>query len=149
MSGNVVSLIALIPMLIHSIFGCCWHHAHSHAGHDHVVAVVIDGDLSLDHAHAGHSSCPSHGSPASGGESHSDDHPAESPCEEDRCIYSGMVTTAAPQLASLRIWGFTHFILADLQILQQSRLTAWDDLRDWSLSRSAQKHRALIQIWLI
>jgi len=149
MSGNVVSLIALIPMLIHSIFGCCWHHAHSHAGHDHVVAVVIDGDLSLDHAHAGHSSCPSHGSPASGGESHSDDHPAESPCEEDRCVYSGMVTTVVPQFFSLEMWGPTQFVLADLQVVQQSQLTAWGELRDWSFSHSARERRALTQVWLI
>lgn len=149
MSGKVVSLIALVPMLIHSIFGCCWHHAHSHAGQDHVVAVMIDGDSSLDHAHAGHSSCPSHGSPTSDGEGHSDDHPAESPCEEDRCVYSGVTATVVSQLVSLEMCGFTHFVLADQQVLQQSCLTVWGDLRDLSISHSARERRAIIQIWLI
>jgi hypothetical protein len=149
MSGNVVSLIALVPMLIHSILGCCWHHAHSHSGQDHVVAVMIDGDSSPDHAHAGHSSCQFHGSPISGGEHHSDDHPAESPCDEDRCVYSGVAAAVVTQLVSLEMWGFTHFILADPQVLQQSRLTAWGAFRDMSFSHSARERRALTQVWLI
>ena len=48
MWANLVVSVTLLPMLVHSIFGCCWHHAHSgcslpfehstsesHAGHRH------------------------------------------------------------------------------------------------------------------
>lgn len=149
MTGNVVSLIALVPMLVHSIFGCCWHHAHSHSGHDHVVSAVVGGDSSLDHAHASHSGCPFHGTPASGGDSPAGDHPAESPCDEDRCIYSGLTTTVASQLVSLELWQLTHFILADRQVQRQSCMIAWGEICDPAISHSARERRALTQIWLI
>jgi len=148
MSGKVVSLIALVPMLIHSIFGCCWHHAHSVPGHNHAIVITIGGKALPDHVH---SNCHVHGSSSSVGdeEHHPDDHPAELPCEEDRCVYSGAAATVVSQFVSLEMWGFTHFILADQQVLRQSRLTAWGELCDWSISHSARERRALIQVWLI
>jgi len=47
------------------------------------------------------------------------------------------------------MWGPTQFVLADLQVVQQSQLTAWGELRDWSFSHSARERRALTQVWLI
>ena len=51
MSGKVASLIALVPMLFHSIFGCCWHHAHFLHGHDHEVVMNAENCVVVE-------SCP-------------------------------------------------------------------------------------------
>lgn len=149
MCGNVVSLIALVPMLIHSIFGCCWHHGHSHSGHEHFAAALINSDASLGHGHAGPSNCSGHGSPSPGGERHSDDIPPEPPCDDDRCVHSEIVATVPGQLVSLEFSGLTYHIPADQQVRLKLRTAVWGELRDWSFSHSARERRALTQVWLI
>lgn len=154
MTGNVASLIALVPMLFHSIFGCCWHHDHARLDHDHqhaAVAVTTESHSSSDQAHESHAGCSFHGSSTSEdeGERHAEDHSNELPCEEDPCAYSGIVITTVSQLVSLEMWGLAQFAMVDLPVVQPSRLTAWDQSRDWSLSHSARERRALSQVWLI
>ncbi len=149
MYGNVVSLIALVPMLMHSIFGCCWHHAHTHAEQVHVLSGVSESDASLYHIHASHQGCSSRCLSASDEENYPCNSPAESPCEEDRCAYQGVVTTVVLQFWGLESCGFTQFIFADLHVTQQSQLVTLGELPDRLLSHSARERRALAQIWLI
>jgi len=78
MWARVIFSATVLPMLVHSIFGCCWHHAHS------------DGNLNCVH-----STCESHS-----GHDHHRDHRSEHndavppvPCDHDEscnevsCVY--------------------------------------------------------------
>ncbi len=152
MTGNVVSLIALVPMLVHSIFGCCWHQDHSRLDHEHVaIAVTIESGSSSGHAHGSHAGCSFHGSPADEGEGNrcSEDHSGDRPCEEGPCAYSEVVITTASQFVSLKMWWSAQFAVVGLPVVQPSGLMVWNQLRGWPRSHSARERRALTQVWLI
>ena len=154
MSGNVVSLIALVPMLFHSIFGCCWHHAHFLHDHDHAVTVAVDEASEQDHVHSPHSGGRhSHALLSCAGEeaAHTDGHSPElPPCEdEDRCLHNGMVTTVVTQSLSFDVWDSISVVFMDLHLVQRSQLTVRSDLLKQSLSKSAREHCAMTQVWLV
>lgn len=151
MSGRITSLVALLPMLFHSIFGCCWHHAHtSPDGHHAVAALSDDVALASQHEH-GHAGCPFHshlidqqkdGVPVA-------DLPADSPCEDDRCDGIGMAITTAPQLPDQAWRGVTPLAIAETLVVLPL-LPALEGYRHESVrSHSARERCALTQVWLI
>lgn len=98
MCRSFVVAATMLPMLVHSILGCCWHHAHAAADID--VCEHSNADLSRQ-VHF-HKSC-SHGHQYEDGvrganvakfsvvEAESTDDSGcpgddQSPCEEDRCM---------------------------------------------------------------
>ena len=108
MLHKFVSLATLIPMLLHSILGCCWHHAHCelaessgwqtvncehHSGASRKDQHSACGDRSRigdKCAAACGSNCPAprdhQGTP-------------HEPCREDRCVYVGFPQGDLPKLA--------------------------------------------------
>ncbi len=78
MFTRVIFLATVLPMLVHSILGCCWHHAHAH------------GKLNCVHSthetHSGHDHYRDH-------RSEHNDPVAPAPCDHDescndmRCVY--------------------------------------------------------------
>lgn len=138
MWGKLVVSVILLPMLVHSILGCCWHHAHSEC------------DLPCEHStaetHAGHRYA--HDQPS---ENHDPVVPA--PCEHDescddvRCVY----LAAEP---------VRNMLAVDLQ-LQVAELDSCCILTlnaTVSASRNSQpghevpaspQDRALTQVWVV
>lgn len=89
------SMIAtLLPMLFHSVFGCCWHHAHCF-GQESPESVAVESKCG--HHHATRSSCPHYGalnqlaleSPTDSSLANDAESPCNDgrPCEEDRCVF--------------------------------------------------------------
>lgn len=90
MSTFVHSLMIGV-MLLHSVLGCCWHHAHSHSGpvserhaacHGHATC------MTFGHAEHDHDGDHDHSHPAPVGSQ--DDSESEEPqhlCEHGECVY--------------------------------------------------------------
>lgn len=141
MSGQFVSLLALVPMLFHSIWGCCWHHDHPFVEHDHAVSEIVQFEHShcgSPHDHLGHHEGPAHGDP-----SH------EGPCEEEPCVFSGALLTVAPQHVQLEMWGLLSSGIIDLTDPLKPQLVSRDRLRHSPLLDSEGERRAMTQVWLI
>lgn len=153
MSGNVVSLMALVPMLFHSIWGCCWHHGHPAVEDRAQISAVQAADAGRETAcrvQARPACCHSHGrhdqtadAPATG-----DDRHEEAPCEQERCDFSVASQTLVPQ--SLH---FEHSdavcALVAVPIPPHALPTAVRRIRDDLRSHTAGDLRALIQVWQV
>ena len=138
MWGKLVVSVILLPMLVHSILGCCWHHAHS------------ESDLSCEHStaesHAGH--CHTH---HQCGENNDPVVPA--PCEPDescddvRCVYLSTapvrnvlafdLQSPVATLDSCCILNFNATVKASGNPQQHHRVLA------------SSQHCALTQIWVV
>ena len=85
MWGKLVVSVTLLPMLIHSIIGCCWHHGHSIAGNashcEFAVTVECHGH---PHAHEHHAKDESSRTPTCPLPC---EHEHERGCDEVRCVY--------------------------------------------------------------
>lgn len=156
MNGKIASLIALLPMLFHSIFGCCWHHVHASPDGHHAAAALSD-DVALvpqhEHDHAG---CPFHshathsqpldqqidGEPVS-------ERPADSPCEDDRCDGMAMAITTMPQLTNLARQAVTPFAIAETPAVPPLLLAVERHRHEFPRSPSVRERCALTQVWLI
>jgi hypothetical protein len=62
---RLVHSLAMVTMLLHMMWGCCWHHAHAECSAHDGQAAIVEGHLSLDlHEHngcAGHDAAKLHG----------------------------------------------------------------------------------------
>lgn len=138
MWGKLVVSVILLPMLVHSILGCCWHHAHS------------EFDLPCEHStaeiHAGHRHAHDQSS-----ENHDPVVPA--PCEHDescddvRCVY----------LAAEPVW---NMLAVDLQsqvavldsgciLALNATVTASRNSQPGHEVPASSQRRALTQIWVV
>ncbi len=172
MSGKLVSLMALIPMLVHSIFGCCWHHSHACHSQGQSVALTVASageravGLCCRHADAGRSNCRSPRRAANSGTGNSriaNSRSAEveagavhdrlptgfPPCEEDRCLYSGMITTIVSPCSSLECQGDISFLVIDWPLLQQEPAATVSERADRTWPYSAHERCAISQVWQI
>ena len=52
MWAKLIVSVTLLPMLIHSTFGCCWHHAHSECDLSCVRSTVRSHAGQCQHSHA-------------------------------------------------------------------------------------------------
>lgn len=145
----------LLPMLFHSIFGCCWHHAHTMVS---IASVAAEADKSLC---SGHGECESHGharhdlptesgsnqgipgcpeSPCCPGES-------KSPCGEDHCVFVGS------ELVQVELFGLEHLLDLERCSTHEPVLSCASPDVQWLLSGNtttgAQSPRALTQVWRI
>lgn len=138
MDSVLVKLVTMLPMLLHGVFGCCWHHAHLHtAGTSQVVAEAFGEDQGHRRLHA--CSCGGHGrlsprlatdkprSPIVLGNSVNDvtrgsrseePQPADAPCDGDRCEIdscTSIVKLTTPDLDAagpFSCWAETSDVLA-------------------------------------
>lgn len=153
MFSRVASLLALLPMLLHSILGCCWHHAHECVCiSPSARAACVAGIESVAEEEAGHTATRchhhEHGAGVAG------DQPAEpcphSPCDEERCLFASTSLAAPQQVAALEWMLCSVFaVTADLPVPSGSLLSVSRDLVDGRPSLPAQQRRALAQVWLV
>jgi hypothetical protein len=145
----------LLPMLSHSIFGCCWHHAHTMVSIASVAAEVDQLDCS------GHGECESHGHashdlPAEIGVNQEiPGHPevpccpgeSKSPCGEDQCVFVGS------ELVQVELFGLERLLDHERCSTHEPVLSCTSPDVQWLLSGNAttgaQSPRALTQVWLI
>lgn len=144
MSMKFVALVTLLPMLVHSIFGCCWHHAHCEQ------MEAFPDAYSHNEAHlnqCGHH----HHSENMNAEGQTSQVPVpfeqHEPCEDGHCVF----LTAS----SLRI-AFASESMADFVVPEADCAGALCDsqtsLRCLVASRdlpTPQQHCALIQVWIV
>jgi hypothetical protein len=73
----MIALVTAALLLLHSLAGCCWHHAHHAAGHDDLATVSACGHR-----------CPDHAADA---ENHplSDEDSDHEECDGARCVFVG------------------------------------------------------------
>jgi len=151
MFSQVASLLALLPMLLHSILGCCWHHAHYSVCHSENSRVVCQSSVESP-AHADHATslCHNHehgaGNP---GESPIEPCP-DSPCDEERCLFASTSMGVVLQTVALE-WRWCSFFVATVELPAPvgSLVGARHELLDGRLPPSAAQRRALTQVWLI
>lgn len=145
----------LLPMLFHSIFGCCWHHAHTMVS---IAGVAAEADKSHcsghgeyeSHRHASHDltaeigvnqEIPGHPEvPCCPGED-------KAPCGEDQCVFVGS------ELVQVELFGLEHLLDHERCSAHEPTLSCTSPGGQWLLSANAttgaQSPRALTQVWLI
>ena len=154
MFSHVTSLIALLPMLLHSVLGCCWHHAHQHDGCEvGGVRVVCQADIDVSgDPHDGHSACPLH-RPSVGQECSGElpDEPCRHfPCEEERCSFVNPTATVTQQSIDLDLaWISAPLAYCDLSVPHDSLNAMQHRYCEDALLVSDGERRALTQVWLI
>lgn len=153
MFSRVATLLALLPMLLHSILGCCWHHAHHSVCHSGDSRVICQSSVeSPVNAHRDHAAALSHnhehgtGTP---GESPLGPCP-ESPSGDERCFFASAPAGIVPQTVALE-WGWLSIFVATVELPTPvgSPGAAHDELLGGRLPHSAGQCRALTQVWLI
>lgn len=148
MFTQVASLLALLPMLLHSILGCCWHHAHHSACHPGNPRIVCQSSIELP-TYTDHATSPCHHHEHGTGEpGESPTEPCQdSPCDEERCLFASTSMGVVTQTFVLEWGSCDSCFVATVELLAPvgSRL----ELVDGLLPPSAGQRRALTQVWLI
>lgn len=147
-------IATLLPMLFHSIFGCCWHHAHC-VGQVSTDSVAVESNC--DHHNASRSTCPRHGeskysvavSPADSPPANESESPNNDghPCDENRCVFLPCETQR--QDSALEIG---RLVLAvDFRPSRVSNLPCEVPLFPAPLSEltSFVSLRAMTQVWIV
>ena len=156
MLTNSITIVTALTMLAHSVWGCCWHHAHDehstcaavhfedhaatahgeHAGCAHVHYGVVDRSTSapVEHGTCGHG-CPEEEAPGHDG------------CHENRCTFvkTSSVDIAGLWAAMVALWPAAPELSVQT-IVAASRAEADEAARP---PLSAQAMRALTQTWLL
>lgn len=144
MWAKLVVSVTLLPMLIHSMAGCCWHHSHSRT------------DLFCEHANVapraehrddvGHMDadvqCSKHTEPVSPSPCEKD-----SPCDDVCCVY----LAAEPERSELTFElyeQFTAFDVSGIMVLGLTAPTPKNPHQTHQVSGALQ-HCALTQVWVV
>ncbi len=157
MSGKVASLIALVPMLFHSIFGCCWHHVHILPGAAQVTAAVADKALvrtpsrhsCCGHTHGGSKQVPEEVTLAgqAAGDPQSSEHP---PCEEEDCAVDlGVVISSHSEKISFEMRDSIPSAINGLRLVARLQGNVWCGVIERSLPDSARERCAITQVWRV
>ena len=134
--------VTLLPMLVHSIIGCCWHHAH------------VDGDLACQHENAESQVCHGH--------KHAHEHMVgtdsnapvvPTPCEhEDGCDEVRCVYVATESLRITMAFEFNaHAVAFDVpcDIVVMSPIVSMSNLNQPPRVVVALQQCALTQVWIV
>ena len=150
MLANSITVVTALTMLAHSVWGCCWHHAHDGHGAQGCTASHVVSTDHREHHHCSHAAeHPTGASSASQTETSDDGHQEDHhhlPCHEAQCTY--VVT------ASVSIDGFWAAMVAVFpevtDVIEQPLMAAsrWD-VDSTRPPRDAHAVRALTQTWLL
>ena len=148
MLSKVASLFALIPMLLHSILGCCWHHEHSH-GYAVVASVVSTIEETCEHE-SHHAACAHYDDSGANKSGDPDGHRCpHAPCEEGRCVVAETAVSITPESVVLN-WDWSVGIVAiAVPRLEVSQSRTCEESIDGRMLPSSSQRRALRQVWLV
>ena len=153
MPSRVTSLLALLPMLLHSVLGCCWHHAHQPGCEVNGVQIVWEASFnSSSHEHNEHSACPSHGRSTDLGSSSErpDDPCGHIPCDEERCSFVNTAALATQHSIDLEmVWTSVSLVHCDLSAPLDSQNAVRHSCCEDAPRVNDGERRALTQVWLI
>lgn len=138
---RLVVSVTLLPMLVHSILGCCWHHAHSEINPacEQSVADLHDGhrhthDPCTDDNHRNHPVGPA---PSEHEES----------CEDLRCVYLAAEPVRNVLAKDLR-WSVAGSDARWILTLNATATRLRPPQFGHEVSASSH-HRALTQVWVV
>jgi|GEM_PF-765692 len=165
MRTKIVSLATLLPMLLHSILGCCWHHAHSDVCDGlpvHFANAESDSgdDKAGDRGHQagchGHRAVMTEDAPAvadvvcsadCSSPANQDETPSE-PCREDQCVYVASGKNEPPNFFVMSCFDVTSEGTSGLLPLSPMSIHGSNHQGDYSPPTSLGL-RARTQVWLI
>lgn len=142
MCTRLVVLVTLLPMLIHSILGCCWHHAHfdqSDVFRGQSLKADIHRHQCTHHHCSGNASNETPKSPVPAPCKH------HAPCEEVRCEF-----LAEKSIRVVFALTMTSAFVAPEPNWSVMLRNPLKSLRTLATSRelpTSQEHCALIQVW--
>ncbi len=139
MFQTIITILTATTFVAHGLFGCCWHHEHSHSSvGDRSVAGASEGRHGHGHTHDGST------------EEHDADHDCEHPDSgtcEGHCVFAptqDSVTIAADaMLFSL------FFVVITNEPIASFDVEAFGWMGCDEVAWSSVPHCALSQIWLI
>lgn len=149
MCAKLIHAVLMLQMLAHSIFGCCWHHAHSVEGaachHEVIATQEHEKHACSHHSHDCQSGVVNEAS------RDSDPHPDRSPpCGKIRCLF---VKSESSQLSSLELLWLCGGLSSN-ETLASVRLPDLDAVGYPVMDRCGHSltpvgRCALLQAWLI
>ena len=144
MWAKLIVSVTLLPVLVHSIFGCCWHHAHS------------EGSLNCVHSTTETRSCDQH----QHGHRHPHDDRSEQndpilpePCEHEdscngvRCVY----LVAEPVQNEIAVDLNTQFAAFDgcCTVILNTVTAPWQNPQRCANAPLPSQRCALTQVWVV
>jgi len=138
-----VTAVTLVPMLFHSIVGCCWHHEHA--------------TCSAAHCHRGHADNSTESSCCDGHYAHplaSEDDPQSpvphEPCRESKCQYIVVPSLKVTDSFDAHA-GFNSLVMEWSSSAEVVVVTSRDSLPDRSdpVPGDSATRRAALQVWRI
>lgn len=148
MLSKVASLFALIPMLLHSILGCCWHHEHAH-GNAAVASVISTVEETAEHD-GHHAACAHHGDSGANESGDQDGHRCpHSPCEEGRCVVAETAVSVTPETIVLNWDRSVGIVAIAVPCVEVSQSSSREESTDGRTLPSSSQRRALRQVWLV
>lgn len=148
MCAKVINAVLILQVLAHSIFGCCWHHAHTDCTH---VAVAHVGASGLSHAthKCGHEHGPLQVADA---DTTFPDAPCPAPksCDNARCLFvkaqpGGDLTETLFKLMAFQAIAFSRFA----EFVSEEPIVAPRPPHIALRCYSSVERCALLQAWLI
>lgn len=144
MCTKLVVLVTLLPMLIHSILGCCWHHAHFDQSD------VFKGQRLQADIHP-HECTHNHCSGNVGKKTPKSPVPApckhHAPCEEVRCEF--LAEKSLRVVFALTMTSAFVALEANWSVMLRNPLKSWRTLANSRELPTSQEHCALIQVWIV
>ena len=138
MWGKLIVSVILLPMLVHSILGCCWHHAHSACD---LPCEDSTGESHAGHRHA-HDRCAENNDPV-----------VPAPCEHDEscddvpCVYLAAepVQSASALDRQLQVAAFDSCCI----LIFDATVTPSRNAQQRLEVPTSSQHRALTQVWVV
>jgi hypothetical protein len=151
MSGSILSIVALLSMMLHSIVGCCWHHGHLSGRHSEPETTV---QSSAGVTSATRTGCCSHRPLQHEVAQATSDLTYETsdgngPCPDSRCAEVATSLTLGPQAVQLVNGVAVSVAMIDVRELPGSAPLVRSSLRVPRVLKVGLEHRAITQVWLI
>ena len=143
MFQTIITILTATTFVAHGLFGCCWHHEHSHASvGDRSVAGASNGHQGHSHTHHRASETPADEHDAD----HDCEHPDSGTCE-GHCVF-------APTLDSVKIAADAMLFSVFFVAITNEPIASFDvEASGWTncdeVAWSSVPHCALSQVWLI
>jgi len=144
--NSIFSILTTASILIHSVFGCCWHHSHSSEdGHAEVVASTVGDDVHACCSHHHHSSASIVSDEGASEDAPGHNHSDHEACDDSDCwlfsvaradfTFQLAVTTATIGQDDAAELSYTSFAAGECQF------APWQ--------KPYERLRAMTQTWLL